>query len=356
MPNQAARTIRQHGARDLVRGLALAAAVLLSACGGGGNAQGEVPYGDLRSYVAAEGLVGTIVVRKDGEDLMRASYGYADRAQQRPNDMQTRYRIASLTKSFTAVSTVLLKRAGAIDSYDDTFSRHLPDYPNGSAFTLRQLLTHTSGIPDYVGRVDSSEPHSPLDLMRAFENLPLVFAPGTDFLYSNANYVLLGHLTETLGGLSYAEFMQANVWRPLGLTDTEYGSPAPEGPAYALGYTDLAQSQRAREHDLSAAYAAGGLVSTADDLMRWAASFTEGGLLTADELAEVFGDERYGFGWVTGELAGKPVFGHTGGIDGFSAILALFPEQNAVIVVLSNVEHQQDRLERIVRTIAAHEF
>jgi D-alanyl-D-alanine carboxypeptidase len=280
-------------ARQLVGGLAC---VLLSACGGG---SGPAPYAGLASYVEAEQFVGTIIVRREGQTLLRASHGFADRERAVPNSPETRYPIASLTKAFTALQLVLLKGEDRIGGYDDPVSTILPDYPRGAELTLRHLLTHRSGIPDPTADADPGR--------------PLAFAPGEAFDHSNANCILLGHLIETLGGQRWADDLQARVLDPLGLLDTGDGATRPE-------------------------------------------SFADRRLVSEADLADIFGGERYGFGWVISELAGRRVHGHTGGIDGFSAILAIFPDQNAVVVALSNVENEQHKLNRMVATIAEHEL
>lgn len=354
MPEAECRPSRDPVLPRRKRGALALTCALLSACGGG--APDPLPYDGIGAYVEAERFVGTIVVKQGDRILLRASHGFADAARQTPNALDTRYCIASLTKAFTALGVVALKGEDRIAGYDAALSDILPGYPRGDELTLRHLLTHRSGIPDYRADADPDRAYTPGELVDLFKDRPLAFAPGEGFDYSNANYVLLGQVIETLGGEPYAAFLRSRILVPFGLADTGYGDDEPAGQRDALGYADLAQTRRANHLDMSIPYAAGALVSTADDLVAFAESFADPARVSAEDAAEIFGDASYGFGWVISRLAGRPVRGHTGGIDGFSAMLVVFPEQDAIVVALSNVENEQAKLQRIAATIAEHEF
>ncbi len=336
--------------------------VALGACGGGGSSSSgpSTPpaggYSTAQAYLEDEGFVGSVLVRRDGVDVIRSGFGFANKNQQLLNGIDTRYRIGSVSKTFTAFAVSHLHSMGLIASYDDPIDNYLPTYPRGNEITVRHLLRHRSGIPDYLGQVSQDASYTPAELVDLFDDRALEFDPGTDFDYSNANYVLLGVLVEAVSGMSYMEYLEVNVFGPLGMINTEYGASTITGTDYARGYTRLGQGDTAGHLDMSIPYAAGALVSTIGDLEAWGRSFIEQPLLDARDYDEIFVDGEYGLGWIESEVAGKSVYWHNGGINGFSAIIALFPDQNGLVVALSNVQNQDDMLQRIVSTMAENEF
>lgn len=348
----------RNGARQLV-GAGLIATI--SACGGGGSSSpsSTAPtrgYVTAQAYIEDEGFVGSVLVRRGDVDVIRMGFGYANSNQQIRNGIDTRYRIGSVSKTFTALAVSQLRSTGLITSYDDPVISYLPGFPRGDEITIRHLLRHRSGIPDYLGQVDQDVAYTPAELVDLFANRPLQFSPGADFNYSNSNYVLLGVLIEAVSGMSYTEYLALNVFGPLGMINTEYGASTNTGTAYARGYTKLGQGSTARYLDMSIPYAAGALVSTIGDLEIWGRSFLDRSLLDAGDYDEIFTAGEYGLGWITSEVDNRTVYWHNGAINGFSAIIALLPGQDGLIVVLSNVQDQDDRLQRIVRSMIENEF
>lgn len=331
--------------------------IALSSCGGSnGSNRNDTAYSSAKAYVESEGFIGTILVKKNNSYLLREAYGYADQSTLQPNDIDTRYRIGSLTKAFTALAIVQLKNENVIVSYDGPIANYLPAYPDKDEITIRHVLNHRSGIPEYLASVDPRQSYTPSEQVDLFKNLDLYFGPGQAFNYSNSNYVLLGYLIEVLTGTDYASYLDVNILSVLGMVNTEYGESIIEGAHYAKGYADFSQQQSASYLDMSIPYSAGALSSNINDLEIWAESFLNSSLLSEQDIRDIFSEGEYGFGWIIKQLDGKLVYTHSGGISGFSSIIAIFPQEEAFIVALSNVEGEHEKLNRIVSTIAKNEL
>jgi CubicO group peptidase (beta-lactamase class C family) len=238
---------------------------------------------------------------------------------------------------------------------DDSIARYLPDFDTeGHTVTIRQLLTHTSGIPNYTSQPGFFAKQAPLDLtdqqlLASIKGVPFDFEPGARWAYSNTNYYLLGMIVAKVSGIAYAEYMQQAFFAPLGLTHTRYGATAPIIPERAQGYS---YRPATHEHLNSAAIsmnvpgAAGALISTAGDLLRWQIALTGGRAVSAASYHEMIasavptgqGDARYGFGLGIGTQMGHEVISHNGGINGFNSVLSYMPDLGLRIAVISNSE------------------
>ncbi len=308
------------------------------------------------AYIESENFTGTILVKKNNSDVLRKGFGFADKSQQIHNSLDTRYRIGSLTKAFTALAIVQLKNANKIGGYDDPVSNYIQNYPRGKEITIRQLLTHRSGIPEYLPKVIPSKNYSPSELIALFNSEPLAFESGQQFSYSNSNYILLGYLIELLSGQSYEDYLKNNIFNTLDMFNTEYGTNTIAGIKYGKGYRSINQSQLADFIDMTIPYSAGALTSSAIDMGVWANSFLTKRLFSETDAEEIFSEDSYGFGWITIQIHGKLAYLHTGAINGFSSIIAIFPKENSYIVALSNVEGENEKLKRIVKYIVEHEL
>jgi CubicO group peptidase (beta-lactamase class C family) len=199
--------------------------LLASACAAQDTARMDLA---VRSFVDAKEFMGSVLVARDGDVLFSKSYGYANLEWDIPNSPSTKFRIGSITKQFTAASILLLEERGKL-STTDLLSKYLPDAPSSwSKITLFHLLTHTSGIPDIEKLPDypTWEPFpSPVaKTVARFYDRPLEFAPGERYRYSSSAYIVLGYLIEKLSGESYEEFLQKNIFAPLGMKDSGYDS------------------------------------------------------------------------------------------------------------------------------------
>ena len=179
----------------------------------------------IRSYVENKTFMGTVLVVKDGKPLINEGYGSADLEWKIPNSPPVKFRLGSLTKQFTAASILLLEERGNELQVEDPVSKYMPDAPaTWEKITIYNLLTHTSGIPNFTGFPDYRSTEwkdtTPAELVARFRDKPLDFEPGSKFSYSNSGYVLLGYLLEKISGQTYGDFLQQNIFTPLGMADS----------------------------------------------------------------------------------------------------------------------------------------
>ena len=298
---------------------------------------------------SVQGFMGAVLVERSGETLLRAAYGPAEAELDVANRPAGVFRIGSLTKTFTATAVLRAVERGEM-ALDDRICASLSLCPSSwSGVTVHHLLSHTSGIPDSFGRLEAvpvEETAAELDRVLveiAEEGEPLDSAPGEAYRYSNFNYVLLGVLLELAEGAPWAEVLAREIFRPLAMTGTAYDDVWAVVPGRVRGYGLRDGSLANTEYDDHAAYAAGGLRSTLDDLRRFLdAYFVPGSLLSAKSLDKALhpylGD--YGYGWQIIDRLGRTVYNHTGGIDGFSTHMARYPDDDVTVVVLSNNEDE----------------
>lgn len=314
-------------------------------------------------------LSGSVLVAHNGM-LFSKGYGLADKDEHIPNTPQTRFRIGSITKQFTAMAILILQERGKLHVQNHV-CLYIPSCPQDwQSITLYHLLTHTSGIPDYTNFPDFvatwTQPTSPEQLIARFKDMPLDFPPGSRFKYSSSGYVLLGYVIERVSGESYATFLQKNIFDPLKMDNTGYDTTYPSLPQHATGY--YRGYIKPDAYDTSVLYAAGALYSTVEDLFTWDQALLAEKLVSQQELDAMFTphipcppagpggcllhtDQGYGYGWfIAAEPQGKLIY-HVGHIDGFFTYNGFYPESHLVVVVLSNLE-TTDVL-KIGRTLAS---
>jgi CubicO group peptidase (beta-lactamase class C family) len=322
-------------------------------------AAGDMSLGEsiaalARERIAPHGPGMALGVVKDGVVLHRAGYGMANLEWERPIGPETVVALGSLTKPFTAEAVLLLAAEGKL-RLDDPFRDYLPDYPDpGQCITIAHLLTHTSGIPNFITRPGYWERESwiertPSDLPALFAHLPLDFAPGARYSYSNSAYCLLGLLIERLSGMTYADFVRTRIFAPLGMAHSHSLSHEAIIARRADGYEPVADGaggyERARYLNAAYTYAAGALGSTLDDLILWDRALREHRLLDAATQERMqtpvrLGDGRtagYGLGWGLSTYRGRRVVHHAGGVPGFSSYFGTFVADGLTLIVLSNL-------------------
>ena len=289
---------------------------------------------------------GVVLVARGGSVEIESAYGWADAENRVPMDTDSILRIGSLTKPLTASAVLLSVTAGKLGLED-----HICDLVDGcpaawSSVTLQQLLTHTSGINDHFGDLEAVPvEETAAELARVLSTLdpkePLESPPGEEYAYSNFNYVLLGAALEAAFEEGWEGVLERTVFTPLGLVDTAYDDVFAIVPRRARGYDrDDEGALLNIEYDDHAAYAAGGLRSTAGDLLTWSEAVFSGELLGDELTRATFTPFRanYGYGWQIRDFFERRLYNHTGGIDGFSSHIAHYPEEELTIIVLSNVE------------------
>ncbi|MEZ4363296.1 MAG: serine hydrolase domain-containing protein [Kofleriaceae bacterium] len=286
---------------------------------------------------------GYVLVAQHDQPIFSRAYGFADRARATPATADTSFRVGSVTKQFTAAAILKLEEQGKL-SVHDPIGKHLPEYPApGRELTLHQLLTHTSGIPDLLAdpevQARPAQRYTPAELLALFWDKPLLFPAGSRFAYSNSNYDVLGAIIERVSGRSYAAFLAEELFAPAGLTRTEVGDA--EGAAdRAEGYQhEGEQLVQSGPMDMSGPYAAGGVRSTASDLVRWHRALSGDAILSAASRAKLYAPalNDYAYAWVVKSIQGHPAVWHNGGIDGFSTIYWRVPDADLVVVAWSNV-------------------
>jgi CubicO group peptidase (beta-lactamase class C family)/uncharacterized protein YneR len=296
-------------------------------------------------YVSNKQFMGAVLVARDGEILFSKGYGSADLEWDIPNSAATRFRLGSLTKQFTAAAILLLEERGKLRT-EDPIKKHLPEAPGAwDSVTIFHLLTHTAGIPSITDFPEYPRlepfPLTSRQIVMLFRDRPLEFQPGERMQYSNSGYILLGHLVEKVSGESYPDFLQENIFRPLGMKDSGYDSNSEIIPRRARGYSPSSKGPvNAGFIHMSIPFSAGALYSTTEDLLRWERGLFGGRIVSVESLRKMTTPFRNGYALGVGVLTarGRTAFVHSGGIEGFSTFLARFHEDKLTVVVLGNLE------------------
>ncbi|MBL8239492.1 MAG: beta-lactamase family protein [Bryobacterales bacterium] len=289
-----------------------------------------------------------LVVLRDGRPVQTHVEGAADIATGLAITAKTNFRLASITKQFTATAILLLAKDGKL-SIDDPASKHLPKWPAyAGGVTIRHLLTHTSGLPDYDNDVPDSTPQlSDADVLAYVLKQPgSLFAPGEKYSYSNTGYAVLALIVESVSRQAFPAFLKARIFKPLGMKSTVAhveGKDTVRNRAY--GHSRTAEGwMRTDQSATSAVLGDGGIYSNLEDLARWVRALDRCTLLDCGTLKQswtsaVLNDgtpTNYGFGWRLETRDGHRVIGHTGETRGFRNALLRYPEQGMVVILLTN--------------------
>jgi CubicO group peptidase (beta-lactamase class C family) len=290
-----------------------------------------------------------VLVAHAGEVLLRKGYGIANLELGVPMDPKYVFRMGSLTKQFTAVAILQLVEAGKI-KLEDEVTTYVPEFSTGDQkITLHELLTHTSGIPDYTQQPEweklMRQDMSVKDILALVKNKPLDFTPGSSWKYSNTGYVLLGAVIEKVSGISYADYVETNIFQRAGMIHSCYDRTERVIPDRIPGYIRTRKDWiNAPYLSMTQPYAAGGLLSTVDDLWKWQQTLAVGKLVKPALLKMIYSTVRlpdgrstgYGFGRFLGTVAGHASIEHGGGIHGFSSYELSVPDTGLYIIVLEN--------------------
>ncbi len=333
------------------------ASLTLTGCGG---ATPATPRPDLGTGIealfepatAGDSPGAAVMVIRDGEVLHASGYGYADLERRVPITPQTAFRLASVSKQFTAMAVMILAERGQL-SYDDPVLEFLPELGRfGDEITVRHLLTHTGGLPDYYDALEEVSTDSMPGTEEAMEFLagwgePL-FPAGDRYEYSNPGYEMLALVVERVSGQRFGRFVADNIFAPLGMNESVIrDSSEPEIPNRALGYARADGGfSLDDDHNLNHIIGSGGMYATLEDLARWDRALYTDTLVRRDTLEEAWsplrladGDEfPYGFGWRLGDYGGLGErVCHSGHWLGFSTFIARYPERRLTVIVLSNL-------------------
>ena len=302
---------------------------LLSACFAQDTARMEQV---AQSYVNNKQFMGSVLVAQNGKLLLNKGYGFANLEWNVPNSPESKFRLGSVTKQFTAACILMLEERGKL-KIDDPVKKYMPDAPAAwDKVTIFHLLTHTSGIPSFTGFPDYASTEAiattPEKSVARFRDKPLEFQPGEKWNYSNSGYVLLGYLIERISGESYSQFVQKNIFTPLGMKDSGYDSNSAIILHRASGYTPNEKGLINTGYiDMTIPLSAGGLYSTTLDLLKWEEGLFGGKLISVASLQKMTTPFKndYAFGLGVRTVNGHKLIEHGGGIEGFNTDLATFP-------------------------------
>jgi D-alanyl-D-alanine carboxypeptidase len=324
------------------------------------------------SYPADEPGAAALVVL-DGEVVLRKGYGLANLELGVPNSPEMVFELGSVTKQFTGAAILMLAERGQLRIEDD-FTKYLPDYPvpeptHGRKITIEHLLVHTSGIPSYTSLPEwlprMREDMKPEALIGFFKDKPLDFEPGERWSYNNSGYVLLGAIIEKVSGKSYEQFIEEEIFKPLGMKDSRYGHMEELVPRRAYGYGRDSENWKNAEYlSMTQPYAAGSLLSTVDDLALWNKALSEGTLLKKASIDRMFTTVNlnsgqstlYSYGWSVFDWEGRRIEEHGGDINGFTSYVSRVPEEKLFIAILSNNEASDPGPDAIVVRIESKAF
>ena len=326
------------------KGMALVAmGAWLAGCAGGAAHEARV---DALMHAYAGDVPGaSVLVLRDGAPIVRKAYGRADLEHGVAAAPATNYRLASVTKQFTAAAILLLVEDGRV-GLDDPVRRWLPSLPaSDDAITIRHLLTHTGGLIDYedIMPADLATQLRDIDVLHLLERESrLYFAPGSAYRYSNGGYAMLALVVERASGRSFQDFLRTRIFEPLGMHDTlAYVQEGPPVPHRAYGYSTIdGRWQRTDQSLTSAVLGDGGIYSSIDDLARWDAAAYDDRLLSDASRKLAFtpwtktdvADVEYGYGW---RLTGDTQW-HSGETIGFRNVIVRWPGRRLSVIVLSN--------------------
>lgn len=305
-----------------------------------------------------------VLVIKDEKTVFAKGYGVSDLRSFTAITAATNFRLASLTKQFTATAVMLLVHDGKLQ-YDDSLTKVFPDFPAyGKAITIRNLLNHTSGLLDYedllaqkyAGVPDENIPQikdaGVLDLMK--QQSTTRFPPGTRWEYSNSGYAVLAMVVEKISGKSFGDFLRERIFRPVGMTHSiAYEKDKNEVTHRAYGYSKTGAGwTETDQSSTSAVLGDGGIYTSLDDLEKWDRALTHHTLLSAKEVEPAYtpaaaggwplgrlngeAAPRYGFGWFVDPFHGHTRYSHYGETVGFRNAIQRFPDNHLTVVVLCN--------------------
>lgn len=316
------------------------------------RADGPVEQMDqlLSKTFKADGPGAAVLMVRDGKVIFRKAYGMGNIEQNIALTPDMVFRIGSMTKQFTAAAIMKLVESGKLN-LNDPLTKFIPDYPvQGYVITVEHLLTHTSGIMNYTAmpilRKIFKQDMTVDEVIDIFKDEPMDFAPGERFRYNNSGYILLGKIIEEVSGKAYEDFIQDEIFIPLGMENSYYGSFTKIISGRVMGYSAPRNKplENAGYISMRLPYAGGSLLSTVDDLRKWNDALFAGKVVseaslkkmtTPFELPDGKGND-YGYGLMMNELNGHAVIGHGGGIPGFSTKMQVMVEEDLFGVILVN--------------------
>jgi len=325
------------------------------------------------NYTTVENLLtdidfqGYAIVTKNGNDLVRQGFGLANISTAMPQDYNLAYRIGSVSKTLTAAAIVQLKRDGLINSINQTLNEFDAEFPNGNQISIAQLLSHQSGIPEYQSVVEQAfEEVISLDEEDIYEVITdmisengLNFEPGSGKQYSNSNFLIAALLVQELSQMPYHEYIQQNIFIPLGMTNSYRGTNEIDTNSHAQGYLNGSTNST---YPMVIPFGVGDLSSTPEDMEIWI-NAVKTNWFTQAEKDEIFaknvpnGFVDFGLGWFTSQEGDTTMYWHGGDINGYWSMIGFIPEYDATIVLLSNKQDDTgSQRNTIIQQVLTNEF
>jgi len=284
---------------------------------------------------------GVVLVARNDSILLAKGYGWRDIENKIPHDTNSIFLVGSVTKTFTATLILYLQERGQLN-INDTLTKYFPAYQYGKKITIKNLLTHTSGIYNYTEDVSylPEKSFSNNIFWNIIKDTPLEFEPGSKYGYSNSNYFLLGLVIEKITGKSYEKNIREIIFEKTGMKHSGFDFTHLKSPYKSVGYdaTDNGKQERSIIADSSGTYAAGSLYTTAGDLYLWYKALKNNVIITQKTFMEAVTAYKgaYGYGWQIDSAYRHPQWEHNGGTMGFAASFRNLPDQNACFIILRN--------------------
>jgi CubicO group peptidase (beta-lactamase class C family) len=315
----------------------------------------------LDAYTKLWAYSGSIAAVKEGEVIFSKAYGHANIEHNVKNTTETKYKLWSITKQFTAAAILLLEERGLL-KVEDTLDKYFPELNFNSQITIHHLLTHTSGILNYSSLPDSHRTfqrlnHEKSELMQLFASKPLDFKPGTHWNYCNSGYYILGMLIEKLSGRSYSEFLIENISSPLGMLNTGVDDERTiilnKAAGYYLNGNDLIHCNYV---NMNLMLSSGGMYSTVGDLLKWDQALRSDKLLCKESIEKMNTAYKndYGYGVGIHMNGARKVIHHSGSCEGFLTEIHRYVDDDFAVVVLSN--YGFTAVNKLCKVIAAIAF
>lgn len=285
---------------------------------------------------------GSVLISKDNKIWFNRAYNYANREHQVKNTTETKFRIGSITKQFTAMAIMILQEQGELSVLDQV-SKFIPSYKYGDQIQLHHLLTHSSGIPNITQLPNIKElmkqPTTTEKIVHLITDLQPEFVPNSTFQYSNSGYILLAYIIEKITGFTYEQLLSKHIFSPLGMKNSGCDNHGKIIPNRAQGYEYDNDIVNAAYIDMSFPIGGGNLYSTTEDLFKWDQSLYTERLVTKESLKKIFTPHGfgYGYGWFIDEDEKRRIVYHGGGIVGFKNEIVRYVDDRITIIMLKNL-------------------
>lgn len=318
----------------------------------------------LDKYLSKPGVFnGTALVMYKGNTLLYKGYGYKNIRSNTFNDTATVFRIGSTSKPFTAMVVLHLAELGSLKLHDP-LSKYIPDFPRGDSITIEALLTHRSGIKDYLEvpaiqkLPDSAPPVSMDELISYFKNERATLRKGEPFTYSNSNYIVLAYIIEKVTGKKYETVVRELVFDPLQMTHSGFDFKNLKTTDKSTGHSNVRKQIIVEDFDSTYAPGCGSMYSTAMDLYKWYKGLYSGKLITDSTRESAFQARNwyYGYGWLSNTSYGRKCISHPGGVPGFVTEFKFFPNDDLCIVLLNNSSIGKAEADKIASIVFQERF